>query len=123
MTNEQKRTALAKFGIEILYKKSLIDGLPLISKYAKMIIAAERCSMFIYDEENNELWTTLADGVEKLIIPSDKGLIGETLRTKKAIICKILSAYWNESIGCLLKGVSAMYNIVTIALIKNITLN
>jgi len=86
MTNEQKRTALAKFGMEILYKKSLIDGLPLISTYAKMIIGAQRCSMFIYDTNNNELWTTLADGVEKLIIPSDKGLIGETLRSKKAIL-------------------------------------
>ena len=86
MTNEQKRSALSKFGTEILYKKSLLEGLPLISEYAKMIVGAERCSMFMYDVEDNELWTTLADGVERLIIPSDKGLVGETLRVKKALL-------------------------------------
>ena len=68
---------LADFGRELLYRKSLVEGLPHISKYAKDIIGADRCSIFIYDEKKHELWTTLADGVEKIIVNSDSGLVGK----------------------------------------------
>nr|MBC8238375.1 GAF domain-containing protein [Candidatus Sulfurimonas ponti] len=67
-------------------KKSLPEGLPHIAKYAKEVIGADRCSMFIYSPKNSQLWTTLADGVERIIIAADKGIVGETLKTKKAII-------------------------------------
>ena len=77
---------LADFGRELLYRKSLVEGLPHISKYAKDIIGADRCSIFIYDEKKHELWTTLADGVEKIIVNSDSGLVGKTLRDKKPIV-------------------------------------
>ena len=86
MDDLSKRTKLIEFGSQILYKKSLPEGLPHISEYAKEIIGADRCSMFIYDPKSLELWTTLADGVDKIIIPSDKGIVGQTLKTKKAII-------------------------------------
>ena len=86
MTDEEIHDKLVEFGKKILYKNSLPDGLPLISSYAKAITGADRCSMFIYDSKNKVLWTTLADGVEKLIIPFDKGIVGETLETKKGII-------------------------------------
>lgn len=79
-------TKLADFGRELLYKTSLEEGLPHISKYAKEIIGADRCSIFIYDEDKNELWTTLADGVEKLVITLPNGLVGETIRRKESIV-------------------------------------
>jgi len=78
--------SLANFGRELLEKKTLSEGLPLISVYAKSVIGAQRCSIFINDAKNQELWTTLADGVEKIIVPSDKGLVGVTLREKKPIM-------------------------------------
>ena len=86
MTESEKRSLLVEFGSQILYKKSLPEGLPHIAKYAKSIIGADRCSMFIYSPKNFELWTTLADGVERIVVPADKGIVGETLRTKKPII-------------------------------------
>jgi len=89
-----KYLKLADFGRELLYKKSLVDGLPHISKYAKEIIGADRCSIFIYDAEKHELWTTLADKVQRIIVDSDKGLVGETLRVKKVILEN--DAYSNE---------------------------
>jgi len=78
--------SLAQFGRELLEKKSLEDGLPLISEYAKTVINAHRCSIFIHDREKQEFWTTIADGVEKIVIPSDKGLVGLTLHDKKPIV-------------------------------------
>ena len=82
----KNHTKLAEFGRELLYKRSVIDGLPLISKYAKEIIEAQRCSIFIYDASEYELWTTLADGVQRIIVDSDAGIVGETLRIKKPIL-------------------------------------
>jgi len=77
---------LANFGRELLEKKSLAEGLPLIAKHAKEVIDARRCSIYMYDEKDDELWTTLADGIEKIIIPSDKGIVGTTIREKKPLI-------------------------------------
>ena len=77
---------LAKFGRELLDKKSLGEGLPHIAKYAKDVIDARRCSIYMYDKKNDELWTTLSDGIEKIVIPSEKGVAGRTLKDKKPII-------------------------------------
>lgn len=86
MNDSEIRSKLADFGREILYKTSLQDGLPHISKYVKEITGADRCSMFIYNPNKNELWTTLADGVERIVVPADKGITAATLRIKKPII-------------------------------------
>lgn len=86
MSNMSEYSKLAEFGRELLFKKSLMDGLPLISKYAKDVIGADRCSIFINDIEKKELWTTLSDGVDKIIIPQDKGIVGETIREEKTVL-------------------------------------
>jgi signal transduction protein with GAF and PtsI domain len=86
MTYANTYQALAKFGRELLEKKTLSQGLPLISTYAKNVMKAERCSIFIYDVKDQTFWTTLADGVERIVIPSNKGLVGETLHERKPIV-------------------------------------
>jgi len=77
---------LADFGRELLNKKSLEDGMPLISRYAKDVISAARCSIFIYDTKTQKLWTTLSDGVEKIEVDADKGIVGKTIKEKKPIV-------------------------------------
>jgi len=77
---------LADFGRELLNKKSLREGIPLISKYAKEVISASRCSIFIYDAQKNTLWTTLSDGIEKIEVTSNKGIVGKTIKEKKPLI-------------------------------------
>ncbi|MBU1927783.1 GAF domain-containing protein [bacterium] len=79
-------TKLAQFGRELLHRNSLVEGMPLISKYVKEVIHAQRCSIFMYDFEKQELWTTLSDGVEKIIVASNKGIVGHTLNIKKPIL-------------------------------------
>jgi signal transduction protein with GAF and PtsI domain len=77
---------LAEFGRELLHKKSLVEGMPLISKYVKDVIHADRCSIFIYDLQKQELWTTISDGVEKIKVASNKGIVGDTLKARKPIL-------------------------------------
>lgn len=77
---------LAEFGKKLLDNTSYASGLPQISKYAKEVIGAHRCSIFINDLQKHELWTTLADGIERIVIPSDKGLVGHTIKERKPLI-------------------------------------
>lgn len=82
----QQYTKLADFGKKLLNQRSLVDGLPLISQYAKEVMVADRCSIFIYDAALQELWTTLSDGIEKIVVDSKKGIVGQTLQEKKPLI-------------------------------------
>lgn len=79
-------TKLVEFAKELLTKRSLEEGIPLIAKYAKDVIDAQRCSIFIYDSKKQELWTTISDGIDRIIIPENKGLVGYTIKMKKPII-------------------------------------
>ncbi len=77
---------LVTFSKELVQTDTFIDGLQCISKNSKRIMKAERCSLFIYDADENVLWTTLADETDKIVVPSDIGIIGYTLRVKKVIL-------------------------------------
>ena len=83
---KDKYMQLKNFSKNLLSKVSLIDSLPYISANAKEIIGADRCSIFIYNEAENKLWTTLADGVEKIVVPFDMGIVGQTIRIQKPIM-------------------------------------
>ena len=79
-------TALAEFGRSLLKRPTLSEGLPMISEYAKAVSNAERCSIFIYNPNIEMLWTTLADGVEKIMVHKDDGIVGHTLKEGKPIL-------------------------------------
>lgn len=86
MDNSTRYAKLTEFGKRLMGRPALNDGLILISKTAKDLLQADRCSIYIFDKEKNELWTTFADGVNRIRISADDGLAGYTLKEKKPII-------------------------------------
>lgn len=86
MQYKNKSLKLAEFARELLTKRSIEEGLPLIAKYVKDVIEADRCSIFIYELDENKIWTTIADGVDRIVMPAQKGLVGYTLKEKKPIV-------------------------------------
>ena len=86
MKHKNSYSDIAKFGRELLNITNIDLGLPLISEYAKSIMRAERCSMYIYNKKINLLWTTISDGVEKIIVNVNQGIVGQTVRDKEPII-------------------------------------
>jgi len=40
----------------------------------------------VYDKDTNELWTTLSDGTERIVIDASKGIVGRAIETKQCII-------------------------------------
>ncbi len=79
-------TALADFGRALLKRPALSEGLPMISEYAKQVSKAERCSIFIYNPKIQMLWTTLADGIEKIMVHVNDGIVGHTVKEGKPIL-------------------------------------
>ncbi len=62
------------------------DGLALVSDHLTDVTGAERCSIFIYEKKSDELWTILATGIEKIHVPTEKGIVGYVFRTEDSII-------------------------------------
>ncbi|MDD5052229.1 MAG: GAF domain-containing protein [Sulfuricurvum sp.] len=79
-------STLAEFGRTLLNRPTLNEGLPMISEYAKQVSGAERCSIFIYNPKIQMLWTTLADGMEKIMVHQDDGIVGHTLKEGKPLL-------------------------------------
>jgi len=77
---------LAEFGRELLRFHSIEQGIPLISSYAKELSGAERCSIYIYNSKLKVLWTTISDGIEKIMLNLDEGIAGQTVKDAQAII-------------------------------------
>jgi sigma-B regulation protein RsbU (phosphoserine phosphatase) len=53
---------------------------------ARDLIGADRCSVWLIDEQTGELWTKVAHGVSELRIPAGTGLIGSCITSDRNII-------------------------------------
>jgi GAF domain-containing protein len=52
----------------------------------RQIVQADRCSLWLIDEERNELWTKVAHGVSELRIPLSAGFVGYSLKTGEPVL-------------------------------------
>lgn len=77
---------IADFGKQLSQYDKVEATLPGIAEEAKAIINAERCSIFILDRTSNMLWTKLSDGIGRIAIGLDSGIVGDTARSKKGQI-------------------------------------
>lgn len=77
---------LIEFAKNLLNYSSIDEALEFISSEAKVITGADRCSIFIYNEKENLLWTKLADDTQRISVPFDVGIVGHTIRKAKPIL-------------------------------------
>jgi GAF domain-containing protein len=75
---------IADFGKKLSGLDHIEEALPTIAEEAKAIVNAERCSIFIVDREEGMLWTKLSDGIGRIAIGIDSGIVGDTV-LKKAV--------------------------------------
>jgi len=80
--DKSKIEQLKELNYLLLNCRSVDEGLKLVTNKLKNIIEVDRVSIFIYSKSANMLWTYLADGIEKLIIPADKGIVGYVVKNK-----------------------------------------
>jgi len=77
---------LSEFGHKLIANPSLEEGLPMIAEYARGLVGAERCSIFVYDKNRDKLWTMHSDGISEIVINSDEGIVGASFQIGEPII-------------------------------------
>lgn len=88
--------SLLKIGQAVAAQTDIDALLKVIAEETKSAIQADRCSVFLYDKKNNELWSKIALGMDsqEIRFPADKGLAGHVVRTGETI--NIKDAYVDE---------------------------
>lgn len=56
-----------------------------LADVTKQMVNADRCSIFLYDPERDELFTYYAHGVDRIVIPANKGIAGKCFQTGRII--------------------------------------
>ena len=79
----KKFNQIAEFGKKLMAMDDIQKVLELIADEAKSLVDAQRCSIFIVDQEDKILWTKLSDGIGRIVIGLDSGIVGDTYRTKE----------------------------------------
>lgn len=74
---------IAEFGKRLNQPDHIIDALQIISEEAKAIVSAERCSIFMVDKAGGVLWTKHSDGMGKIVLGIDSGIVGDTVITQQ----------------------------------------
>ena len=77
---------IADFGKKLAALDSMENVLELIGEEAKRLSNAERCSIFIVDNEAQMLWTKLNNGIGRIVIGLDSGIVGHTYMKKEGQI-------------------------------------
>jgi len=77
---------IAEFGQKLMRLKNVEQVLELISDKAKSLVDADRCSIFIVDKEDKILWTKFSDGLGRIVIALDSGVVGDTYSKQKSQI-------------------------------------
>ncbi|MEA3506820.1 MAG: GAF domain-containing protein [Elusimicrobiota bacterium] len=87
---KRRLSLILDYSSKIKADSSLKETLSLIADAAKDVLESDRCTVFLLDEETDELFSWVAHGMgsKKLRFPSDKGLAGHVATAKETLNIK-----------------------------------
>lgn len=88
---EYQLNILLEFGKVINKTKTLNSVLETMANFARDILNAERCSIFVYDKKSDELYSKIAHGTEPIRVTARKGVAGYAALSKETQI--VVDAY------------------------------
>ena len=71
---------------EISSLRDYDEILEVLADMGRALAGADRCTVWVVDEEKKVLWTKVAHGVEHIEIPMDKGLVGHAVSTGEKLL-------------------------------------
>jgi len=94
MTNTNTYHQIAEFGQKLMAVSDVENSLELIAQKAKSLLSAQRCSIFIVDKDENMLWTRVSDGIGRIVISLDSGIVGDTYQKQAP---QVVNRPYNDS--------------------------
>ncbi len=88
--NKDPFLALLRIGRSIAAETDLDKLLSIIAQETQRALSADRCTVFLYDRENEELWSKIALGMgsQEIRFPANTGLAGHVTQTGETINIK-----------------------------------
>lgn len=96
-TKSDPLVSLVKISRSITALTDIDELLRVIAEETKNAIQADRCTVFLWDKDTDELWSKVALGLEsskEIRFPADKGLAGYVVKTGESL--NIADAYNDE---------------------------
>ena len=93
-TKSDPLVSLVKISQSITALTDIDELLKVIAEETKNAIQADRCTVFLWDKDSDELWSKVALGLDdskEIRFPADKGLAGYVVKTGEAL--NIVDAY------------------------------
>jgi sigma-B regulation protein RsbU (phosphoserine phosphatase) len=78
--------AIFDYAARISRETRIEELVRLNADFARDLIGADRCSLWLADASKNALWTKVAHGVAPLHIPLNEGLVGACVRENRVLI-------------------------------------
>ena len=73
---------------KIAAERKMDNLLVLMADLGRSIVSADRCSLWLVDDDRRELWTKVAHGVSELRIPYNAGFVGYSVKTGEPLLVK-----------------------------------
>lgn len=86
LTQGELLDLLFQYSAKIAAEWELDRLLVLMADLGRQMVVADRCSLWLLDEKENQLWTKVAHGVPEIRMPFDKGLVGYAIKTGESIV-------------------------------------
>jgi HD-GYP domain-containing protein (c-di-GMP phosphodiesterase class II) len=92
-TFQNKLAIIANFSYQIVHEKKMDKLIDLLAEQVKVLLNADRCSVFIVDKNQQELWSIVAQEIHGRVLhfPITQGVIGFVARTGQT--ANIIDAY------------------------------
>lgn len=71
---------------KIAAERKMDNLLVLMADLGRSIVSADRCSLWLVDDDEGELWTKVAHGVDELRIPLTAGFVGYSVKTGESLL-------------------------------------
>lgn len=82
----EKMAIILSFAAKIAQTKDIDTILFELASMGKGLIGSDRSTVWLINREKNKLWTKIATGLDRMEIPINSGVVGETIRIAKPII-------------------------------------
>lgn len=84
--NERILKVIFEYAAKISAQTEISALIRLNADLARNLVSAERCSLWLLDEDSGELWTKVADATEGIRVPSRDGIVGACVARNEAVL-------------------------------------